>query len=82
MVICYTSEVHLPGSIIENSADAIEHFFIIEHSFLGDLDVTFICPDGSEMLTSYINDLATGTDLGFPWPTRSWPREDYYWGYA
>ena len=84
--VCYTSEVtvnsFLPGSIIENSAEAIEHFFInMEHSFLGDLDVTFICPDGSEMLmSSFINDIATGTDLGFPLANgEAGEGEDYYW---
>ena len=84
---CFTSEINinsfLPGAVLLDAADGIESFMVnMEHSFLGDLDVTFICPNGSEMLVSSYNGLGPGTDLGFPIYDPSPDEgvgEDYFW---
>ena len=86
---CFTSDINinsfLPNSVLVDASEGIENFFInIEHSFLGDLDVTFICPDGTEFLVHSYNGLGPGTDLGIPVlndnvnpiPGEGW---DYYW---
>lgn len=83
---CFTSDISinsfLPGAVLLDAGDGIENFFInMEHSFLGDLDITFICPNGQELLVSSYP--GPGTGLGIPVQNDN-PDEfgvgwDYYW---
>ena len=83
---CFTSDINinsfLPGAVLQDAGDGIENFFVnMEHSFLGDLDVTFICPNGQEMLVSSYP--GPGTSLGIPIendnPDEAGVGWDYYW---
>lgn len=83
---CFTSEISinsfLPGAVLLDAGDGIENFFVnMEHTFLGDLDVTFICPNGQELLVSSYP--GPGTSLGVPIFGDSPPQPgegyDYYW---
>jgi gliding motility-associated-like protein len=70
------------GQVIE-STDDIENFFInFEHSFMGDLTITFICPDGSSMGVHQQG--GGGTFLGEPVDNDALPDNpgvgyDYFW---
>lgn len=70
------------GQVIE-SPDDFENFFInFEHSFMGDLTITFICPDGSSMGVHQQG--GGGTFLGVPVDNDALPDEpgvgyDYFW---
>jgi hypothetical protein len=75
-------DVFAPGAVLADAGTGIERFFVnMEHSFLGDLDVTFICPNGQSLLVSSYP--GPGTSLGVPVygdsspvPGSGW---DYYW---
>ena len=70
------------GQVIE-SPDDFENFFInFEHSFMGDLTITFICPDGSSMGVHQQG--GGGTFLGVPVDNDALPDDpgvgyDYFW---
>lgn len=83
---CFTSDISinsfLPGAVLLDAGDGIENFFVnMEHTFLGDLDVTFICPNGQELLVSSYP--GPGTSLGVPifgdTPPQPGEGYDYYW---
>jgi PKD repeat protein len=83
---CFVSEISinsfLPGAVLLDAGDGIENFFVnMEHSFLGDLDVTFICPNGQELLVSSYP--GPGTSLGVPifgdTPPEPGTGYDYFW---
>ena len=83
---CVSSQINvssiLPGAVIGDAASEIEHFRVnMEHSFLGDLDVTVICPNGQTMLLSSYP--GSGTYLGIPIlgdnPPDPGTGYDYFW---
>ena len=40
----------IPGQIIGDAGEAVEHFFMnFEHSYMGDLIISFICPNGQSI---------------------------------
>lgn len=82
---CFNAELTFtafsPGSVIENANSDIVDFFInFEHSFMGDLTITFICPNGQSMAVHQQG--GGGTNLGIPdqgdgtGPGTGW---DYFW---
>jgi gliding motility-associated-like protein len=83
---CFSSSIVLTafnsGQVIQ-SADDFENFFInFEHSFMGDLTVTFICPDGSALGVHQQG--GGGTFLGEPVDNDADPDNpgvgyDYFW---
>lgn len=83
---CFSSEItfsnFLPGQTV-TSADDFESIFVnMEHSFIGDLTISLICPSGSQMVLHQQN--GGGTNLGEPVtgdnasviPGVGW---DYFW---
>ena len=83
---CFYSEItvnsFLPGAVLVDAGDGIENFFVnMEHSFLGDLDIAFICPNGQAMTVSSYP--GPGTNLGVPVmnddPPEAGTGYDYYW---
>ena len=55
----------IPGQTIASAADAIDNFFInFEHSFMGDLTITFECPNGQSIMVHQQG--GGGTFLGVP----------------
>jgi gliding motility-associated-like protein len=55
-----------PGSTFSSPSDLQEVCITIEHSYLGDLDIVLICPNGQQMvLHTYPG--GGGTYLGNPW---------------
>ena len=84
---CFSSELtftqFIPGQTILSAADAIENFFInFEHSFMGDLTITFECPNGQSMMVHQQG--GGGTFLGVPVDNDGDPDTpgvgfDYYW---
>lgn len=83
---CFTSSIVFtafnPGQVI-GSVDDFENMFInFEHSFMGDISVTFICPDGSSMGVHQQG--GAGTFLGEPVDVDTQPDDpgigyDYFW---
>ncbi|MDA9863852.1 gliding motility-associated C-terminal domain-containing protein [Flavobacteriales bacterium] len=83
---CFSSSIVLTafnsGQVIQ-SEDDFENFFInFEHSFMGDLTVTFICPDGSALGVHQQG--GGGTFLGEPVDNDADPDNpgvgyDYFW---
>lgn len=83
---CFESEIvftsFLPGQEVE-SEDDIDSFFInFEHSFMGDLTITFLCPNGQSM--SVHQQGGGGTWLGEPVDDDGQPLAegvgyDYWW---
>ena len=82
---CFNAELTFtsfsPGQIVENAAtDILDLFINFEHSFMGDLTVTFICPNGQSLAVHQQG--GGGTQLGVPdqgdgtGPGVGW---DYYW---
>ena len=66
---CFSSELtftqFIPGQTIGSAADALESFYInFEHSFMGDLTITFECPNGQSMMVHQQG--GGGTFLGVP----------------
>jgi len=84
---CFSSELtftqFIPGQTILSAADAIENFFInFEHSFMGDLTITFECPNGQSMMVHQQG--GGSTFLGVPVDNDADPDTpgvgfDYYW---
>ena len=84
---CFSSELtftqFIPGQTILSAADAIENFFInFEHSYMGDLTITFECPNGQSMMVHQQG--GGGTFLGVPVDNDGDPDTpgvgfDYYW---
>ena len=84
---CFSSELtftqFIPGQTILSAAEAIENFFInFEHSFMGDLTITFECPNGQSMMVHQQG--GGGTFLGVPVDNDGDPDTpgvgfDYYW---
>ena len=83
---CFTSDINinsfLPGAVLADAGDGIENFMVnMEHTYLGDLDVTFICPNGQAMLVSSYP--GPGTSLGIPvigdTPPDPGTGYDYFW---
>lgn len=69
------------GSVIGNAEEDIDHLFInMEHSFMGDLTISYICPNGQSV--QVFQQGGGGTNLGVPdqgdgtGPGTGW---DYYW---
>jgi|GEM_PF-215347 len=65
---CFSSEIIFgafeAGAVVDEVSD-IENFYInFEHSYMGDLVITFICPDGSAMAVHQQG--GGGTYLGIP----------------
>jgi gliding motility-associated-like protein len=81
---CFESEITFgnfdPGQVVEDIND-IEHFFInFEHSFMGDLTITFLCPNGQALAVHQQG--GGGTWLGEPVDDESdtpGVGYDYYW---
>jgi len=82
---CFNAELTFtsfsPGAVVENANSDIVDFFInFEHSFMGDLTITFICPNGQSMAVHQQG--GGGTNLGVPdqgdgtGPGTGW---DYWW---
>jgi gliding motility-associated-like protein len=82
--MCFSSELLFSGfdngAVIQQASD-LDYFFInFEHSFMGDLTVTFICPNGQSIAVHQQG--GGGTYLGVPIDDESgapgvgW---DYYW---
>ena len=82
---CFDAELTFtafsPGAVVENANSDIVDFFInFEHSFMGDLTITFICPNGQSMAVHQQG--GGGTNLGVPdqgdgtGPGTGW---DYWW---
>lgn len=72
----------LPNAVVE-SPDDIENFFInFEHSFMGDLTISFICPNGQSLAVHQQG--GGGTWLGEPVDIDAQPLDqgvgyDYFW---
>ena len=52
---CFTSEITFgsfdPGSVVNDANNDILNLFVnMEHSYMGDLIITFICPNGQSMM--------------------------------
>ena len=83
---CFSSELTLgsfePGQTIEE-VDDIENFFInFEHSYMGDLTISFICPNGQSIAVHQQG--GNGTYLGEPVDNEAQSEVpgvgyDYYW---
>lgn len=84
--LCFESSIlfsnFLPGAEVESEED-IENFFInFEHSWMGDLTITFICPNGQSMQAHQQG--GGGTFLGEPVDNDGTPMVqgvgyDYFW---
>lgn len=84
---CFSSELtftqFIPGQTIGSAADALESFYInFEHSFMGDLTITFECPNGQSMMVHQQGGGATF--LGVPVDNDADPNTpgegfDYFW---
>ena len=66
---CFTSELtftqFIPGQTIDDASTALEELFMnFEHSYMGDLTVSFICPNGQSVQVH--NQGGAGTFLGIP----------------
>ncbi len=53
-----------PGATIQSEADIVNFFINFEHSFMGDITIKFICPNGNSLLVH--NQGGGGTLLGEP----------------
>lgn len=82
---CFNAELTFtafsPGAVIENAdADILDLFINFEHSYMGDLTITFVCPNGQSLAVHQQG--GGGTQLGVPdqgdgtGPGVGW---DYYW---
>jgi subtilisin-like proprotein convertase family protein len=82
---CFNAELTFtsfsPGAIVEDaSSDILDLFINFEHSFMGDLTITFICPNGQSLAVHQQG--GGGTNLGVPdqgdgtGPGIGW---DYFW---
>jgi subtilisin-like proprotein convertase family protein len=82
---CFSAELTFtsfsPLQIVEDvSTDIVDLFINFEHSYMGDLTITFICPNGQSVVVH--DQGGGGTQLGIPdqldgtGPGMGW---DYYW---
>jgi gliding motility-associated-like protein len=83
---CFSSELTFssfyPGAVVNDAnADILSAFINFEHSYMGDLTITFICPNGASILVHQQG--GNGTFLGVPIdndadldPGVGW---DYFW---
>ena len=82
---CFNAELTFtsfsPGAVIEDAnSDILDLFINFEHSFMGDLTITFICPNGQSLAVHQQG--GGGTNLGVPdqgdgtGPGTGW---DYFW---
>jgi len=55
------------GATIENPTDIVSVCATMEHSYLGDLDITLTCPDGTSIVLQ--NQGGGSCNLGVPWAT-------------
>ncbi len=55
------------GTVFENESDIVAICATIEHSYLGDLDISLTCPDGSTI--DLVTQTGGSTNLGIPWAT-------------
>jgi len=55
------------GTLFENESDIVAVCATMEHSYLGDLDIELICPDGTEIIL--VEQTGGSTNLGIPWAT-------------
>ena len=84
---CFTSELtftqFIPGQTIDDASTAMEELFMnFEHSYMGDLTVSFICPNGQSVQVH--NQGGAGTFLGIPVDNDADPNTpgvgfDYFW---
>jgi subtilisin-like proprotein convertase family protein len=84
---CYTSSMEVQGFAtgltFENAASQINHLFInMEHSYMGDMYITYICPSGQSLLVHQQG--GGGTFLGEPVDDENFPETlgvgyDYFW---
>ncbi len=62
---CINVDIFTPGAVVTNASDIVDIFLEMEHSYLGDLEVTIISPNGqTAVLHQYSN--GGGTFLGIP----------------
>ena len=83
---CFSSQLTFtsfnPGAVVNDAnVDIINSFINFEHSYMGDITITFICPSGQSLLVHQQG--GNGTYLGVPidndadlTPGTGW---DYYW---
>ncbi len=79
--LCYYTDVmfnnFLPGQTISSATDILAVCVNMEHSFVGDLDFTIICPNGQQtIMKTYINSGGAwmGDPLdGPPWDSNTFP---------
>ena len=68
--VSYSTDISMsgfsPGSTFTSTTDLQEICINIEHSYLGDLDIVLICPNGQEMIIHEYPG-GGGTYLGNPW---------------
>jgi gliding motility-associated-like protein len=82
---CFSSELifsqFAPGAVVEDVNDILNFFINFEHSFMGDLVITFICPNGQALVVH--DQGGSGTFLGEPVDNDSDLEPgigyDYYW---
>ena len=84
---CVTSEIvvntYPEGAVLSDASAGIEHFMInMEHSYMGDLTITFECPNGQSMMVHQQG--GGSTFLGVPVDNDTDPGTpgtgfDYYW---
>lgn len=69
-----------PGASITTETDIVDFFINFEHSYMGDITISFICPDGSSMAVHQQG--GGGTYLGVPVDDESdtpGVGYDYFW---
>lgn len=84
---CFSSDLtftqFIPGQLVGDGNDALESFFInFEHSYMGDLTIRFICPNGQSVMVHQQG--GGGTFLGVPVDNDGDPDTpgqgfDYWW---
>ena len=83
---CFTSEILVAGFLsdqeVTQESDLLDLFINFEHSYMGDLEVTFLCPNGQSLLVH--SNQGAGTFLGEPVDDDGTPNAegvgyDYYW---
>lgn len=84
---CFSSQLTFtsfyPGAVVNDAnADIVNTFINFEHSYMGDLTITFICPNGQTLLVHQQG--GGGTFLGVPVDVDGTPDEpgigwDYFW---
>lgn len=69
MPACFNASVNFnsfaPGAVISSATDILSICFTMEHSYLGDLQFKFICPNGQSVIT-HLQPNGSGLYLGVP----------------